>query len=79
MRQWSMTTFLVFGAIAGIIALFFVADWVWAGRLKKKLRTDASKRPASGAYDPARNSSANYGATLNQGGHGVQGSGGFAG
>ena len=72
-----MTIFLVFGAIAAMIALFFVADWVWAGRLKKKLQTDTSKRPASGAYDPDRNSKASYGAMVNQAGHGHQGSSGI--
>lgn len=69
-----MTDWLIgFAIIAGIIALFFVADWVWAGRLKKKLQTDPSKRPAT--YDPTADSSTNYGATSHQATRGNPGGG----
>ena len=65
-----MDALIGFGIIGGLFALFFVADFVWSLRMKKKLQSDPSKRPPSAAHNPAGNSTANYGAAQAFGQHG---------
>jgi hypothetical protein len=59
---------IVAGGISGVVALFFVADWVWAGRLKKRLQ----KNPNSslpGTYDATSDTSTNYAVMQNNSNH----------